>query len=773
MKRSRPPYAVVGDFFARILDCRCCISPRMIWLFAAMILLEFPAAVRAQTAVSIEGNVSDAVDGHPIQQAAVRIRQSDYMSRTDAFGSFTFEHIPEGTYVLDVTAEGYEDDIGNEVVVTGDITRHVSIAMERRVYEMPGRKVRATQLRTPITAKTVVTRDDIEKSGAQDLSTALGQVPGVYVRKSGPSGGKVLVSIRGSESKHVLILVDGQRLTGAGSGDADLSTIPIEMVERVEVYRGGESARYGPDAVGGVINIITTASSDASRFQAQADDSWGKWGTNTYRLSVRDPIRIRGVTSKFAYSFHRTNGDYYYDYAVSPRNRVYSGVRRNDGLRTHNYFASAAYRFDGNTSLSFSGQVYDSRQGLPGSVSSVDTTAWKRDARTLGSLHFKTVTGRQSDLEVDIGASRFEQYFNNVDDPYSAYRYEDRYINDLAQAGVRSRYRPVDGNEIIAGLEFQRDIVHHDNLYRPAFSMGRTIRDNTGLYMGDTHEFDLSGIPFWQKAAVDASLRWDNVDTRNNDTSAVVSHIGYWSQKAGVSLTHGGRLRIVTRASYGRSFRLPSINALFWKGDIRSAANPHLRPERAEHSDAGIETVFDGAVKVSAGITYFHTYMRDLIVWQPAYGQVWTPVNLDAALITGHEDFITARIFDDRLRVSYRNTITVARNRGPDENARDKYLTYRPHYVTSVEVAGRYRIFRGSYGVRMVDVRYSTDANTKWYDAYRVDNAALGVEFSVSSATLKAGYRVENLNGEEYELIGGYPMPGREWGVDVSLTYEL
>jgi len=162
-----------------------------------------------------------------------------------------------------------------------------------------------------------------------------------------------------------------------------------------------------------------------------------------------------------------------------------------------------------------------------------------------------------------------------------------------------------------------------------------------------------------------------------------------------------------------------------------------------------------------------------LIVWQPAYGQVWTPVNLDAAVISGHEDYITARFFGDRVRIAYRNTITAAKNRGPDENTRNKTLTYRPHYVTHLDLAVRYGIFRGSYGVRLVDIRYSTEANTKWYDAYRVDDAGAGVEFNVSSATVKAGYRVKNLNSEEYELIGGYPMPGREWGIDFSLTFKL
>jgi len=185
--------------------------------------LAMPSGARGQTTVSIEGRVYDAVDGHPVYQAEVRIRQSGYISRTDAFGRFTFEHVPEGTFRLEASAEGYED-YADEIVVTDDFARRIDIFLKRRVYELPGREVRGVRPPAPTVATTVITRDEIEQSNATDLAEVLGEIPGVYVRQSGPSGGKTQISIRGSEAKHVLILMDGQRLTGAGNGDADVST---------------------------------------------------------------------------------------------------------------------------------------------------------------------------------------------------------------------------------------------------------------------------------------------------------------------------------------------------------------------------------------------------------------------------------------------------------------------------------------------------------------------------------------------------------------------
>ncbi|MDD4052251.1 MAG: hypothetical protein PHR28_10200, partial [candidate division Zixibacteria bacterium] len=100
-------------------------------------------------------------------------------------------------------------------------------------------------------------------------------------------------------------------------------------------------------------------------------------------------------------------------------------------------------------------------------------------------------------------------------------------------------------------------------------------------------------------------------------------------------------------------------------------------------------------------------------------------------------------------------------------------LTYRPHYVTDIEAVLALWKLRGSYRVRLIDIRYNREANTKWYDAYRVDDAAIGFKTAVAGLTLQASYTINNLNGTDYVLIGHYPMPGRQWGIDCSLTYAI
>ncbi len=776
MKPSRSQIKAAGNFFGPIPDRPPGLFTVAVRLIICLVFIAgLNITVDAQSIVKINGHVYDAVDGHPIDRAEIKILGSDYFTFTDQFGYFTLENIPDGRYRIDITAQGYLTGPGEEVEVVADITRRLTIRLERKIHKLNDREVRGQTVPLEINSLEIIDRRRIEQSGNRSLAEVLNQLEGVYIHETGPAGGEKQVSIRGSASKHVLVLLDGQRLNPAGSGEADLNSVPLEMIEKVEVYRGGQSSRFGADALGGVINIITQGSRAKNKPEMKVDKYWGKWKTNLHHVTLINPVDIKRLTTKFTYGYRSTNSDFDYNYTVLPRHdneRIYTGRRNNADFESRNYFLSTVYRPGEKTSVSFSGQAYNSRQGLPGKASQPNSTARKEDDRLLGSLRLEHDLNPDHHLEMSLGFTRLRQEF---DDKTGATPFESRHINDIAiwQTSVRSRLWT--GNELNGGVSLQRDILYNDELLNPAQSMGRTVRDNIGLRISDRQTWDLVKLPFWDLAAVDISVRWDNTDTKKViDDEDYVSHSSDWSQKIGASISRGEKTRIIIRGNYGTSYRLPSINALFWKTDIRSQGNPDLNPERSEHSDAGIEFVTEGWADISAGVTYFHSFVKDIIVWRPSSPLgIWTPANLDAALITGHEDFVRIGLFDKRLRLGYSNTITVPQNNVSGPVADNKYLTFRPHYVTSLECEMKFWKFRGAYNIRLVDIRYALEANTKWYGVYRIDDAALDFKTDISHVTIQAGYRVKNLHGNHYELIAHYPMPGREWGVDLSMNYRL
>jgi vitamin B12 transporter len=776
---SRPKDEAAGNFFAWLPGGRSRpATPIVILILCLAITAGLSQPIMAQTMAKAAGYIFDAVDGHPLSRAEVRVEGSDYKTLSDQFGHFVLEHIPAGHYRLEVTSEGYKPVSAYEIEVITGVTQRVAIYLQRDIYNLGERKVTGRFAPLNISSMEVIEYEEIQRSGARTITEVLNRLEGVYVQDSGPVGSKKQVSIRGSAPKHVLVLIDGQRINPAASGDADLGSIPLEVVEKVEVYRGGQSSQFGADALGGVVNIITQISRPQDRTELTARKYWGKWNTDLHNITIINPLKFEGLTSKFTYGHRETKGNFDYLYSPLPHqdvNRIYTGTRFNADFESRNFYASTLYQPGKETSLRFSGQVYYSRHGLPGGVSRPDPTARKDDRRLLGSLRFQHNFSLRHNVETSLGFTRLYQAFKN---PAGLQPYESRYINDIASLQTINRARLWKGNELSGGINLQRDILYHDEIITPANGMGRTVRDNIGFFGADRQTVDLHRLPFWDIATMDVSIRWDNTNTKRDAASSSNSlraqRISNWSQKIGASISRGDNIRLVLRGSYGKSYRLPSINALFWKSDVPVKVNPDVRPERSEHSEAGIEISTDGPVKMSAGITYFHSYVTDLIIWRPSSPMgIWRPENLKAALITGHEDFVRVGLFSERLRLSYRNTIIAPLNKSGIPALYNKFLTFRPHYVTNLDCEMRFWILQGGYRIRLVDIRYLLDANTKWYGAYRIDDADFGFRGELSRFTIEAGYQVKNLRGAQYELIAHYPMPGREWGVNLSISYRV
>lgn len=113
-----------------------------------------------------------------------------------------------------------------------------------------------------VSSVSVITRDEIEASGASDLTSILTRKAGVNVVKSGGRAGDSKLFLRGANEDQILVLLNGVRLGSASTGEFNLSRIPPELVERIEIIKGPQAALYGPDAVGGVISVFTRTQGD-------------------------------------------------------------------------------------------------------------------------------------------------------------------------------------------------------------------------------------------------------------------------------------------------------------------------------------------------------------------------------------------------------------------------------------------------------------------------------------------------------------------------------
>lgn len=748
---------------------------RLTFILFLLITLALAGQVAGQSVTNLKGIIVDEEDGTPLAGAVIDIQGTGYTALADEYGFYSFENLPVGDYTLKIAAPGYESAYQAGVKIIDGISRQINARLYRKVYYLGKISVQGQRRRLTTDNVEILQRDEIIRSRARDIPELLETVPGVYIQETGSGSGRSQIKIRGSAPEHVLVLVDGHRINSSGSGIADLSSIPIEMVERLEIHKGGASAEFGPDALGGVLNIITQKTQLGEKLSVDGERGWGSWKNELYHFDISDLLISGKFSGNFAYSLRQSIGDFDFSYQVEPDPVAYSGTRINNRNESINYFSSGIYRFNERLRLTSSGQYYQSESGLPGGARTQNAEAFSEDSRKMVNSSLLYELSPDRDLKLDIGVSRFEQHFADVQ---SALKYDTRYINDVYTLRHTQHLSGWHGNRMLAGGEYRRDVLEHEDIYRPSQSMGTTVRDNLAIFVNDKQHFDLDRLKLIDEVVLDFSIRFDHVNTDKESLSwqdqAFENSLDHWSQKAGLALSKGEKFSYLLRGSYGRSLRLPSINALFWKGDARSSGNPSLKPERSKHAEAGIELKGEsGKIKISGGITYFHSDVTDLVVWMPNSG-IWQPVNNSRALITGHEDFVELDLFDRLFTLLYQNTITTAVNKDTVHTVYDKRLVFYPHYVTTLTARINYSPASFSYSIRKVARAYTTAANTRYYEGYRVDDIGAGIQFNVKEF-LRVGldFKLNNMFDKSYELMTHYPMPGREWYLGAKLTYGL
>ncbi len=731
------------------------------------------AVVSAQTTVRLSGQVLDDLTGSAVPDARVAVGDR-FATTVDQFGLFQFEHLPAGVWTVEVTATGYDSVQLNGVTITPDTERQLTVRLHRRPYELPGIEVRGERETIESDNRIVIARDEIEARNPRDLIDLLSNIDGVTVQTGGGAQAST-VSIRGSAPEHVLILLDGQRIDMTANAGIDINSIPIDHVQQVEVMRGGASAEYGANALGGVISISTHLPAVAERITARVSQAAGRWDKDKLSVVAHVPYSATSAI-RFGISDSRSLNDFSFNYAVAPRPAPIVGTRRNNYRDESSYFGSGLVNLSPRTELRLSMQLYRQEAGLPGPGSRQSETGYREDDRYLGTLSLKTRRGSHA-LSIDLGANRYRQYFEDTA-VTPAERYLTEFTNDRFNLRVIDKLSIDRHTDLMIGGEAARDVVIHDDLLRSQLSMGRSVRDNGAVFMQLQRDLVLPDAVFFDLVSFDAALRRDWSTTRKDSTSFVditPSHAhSELSPRIGGAVSVGDDWSLIVRGSWGESYRLPTLNALFWHGDVRSRGNPGLRPERSDHLEYGMS----GSVKLSwlrldGEVTWHRADITDLIVWRTGQGGVWQPANLASARLSGHDESITASVLDDRLRLRYQNSVVDARNKVAGPNSYDKFLTFRPGYQTRLSSELRFAWLRAEYAVRWVDKRYATEANTKYYDAYTVHDARLGITVQPHDHwRIDLDSRLDNVWQEDYVLIAQYPMPGRYWEIGVQVSYE-
>ena len=251
--------------------CRVGIVVALVALWGA------PALAQAQ---ALTGRVTDA-QGAVIVDAEVRAHREDgaaaQRTTTDATGSFRFDALAAGSFVIEVEASGFRQQVQILTLTDG---RPATLDMQLDVAGIDeGVVVTATGLPqvTQATSKaiTLIDAQDIHARNEATLTEIVRYTPGVQVRDNGGPGQLASMRIRGLRPDAAAVLVDGLRLRDAATAQGDvtsfMSNLHFVAADRVEVLRGSGSSLYGTNAVGGVVNIVSREGGSPTRGDAQIE----------------------------------------------------------------------------------------------------------------------------------------------------------------------------------------------------------------------------------------------------------------------------------------------------------------------------------------------------------------------------------------------------------------------------------------------------------------------------------------------------------------------
>jgi len=560
-----------------------------------------------------------------------------------------------------------------------------------------------------LSATTVITRRDIERSQATSVQELLAGQAGISIDNSGGAGKTTNVYLRGTNADHVVVLIDGVKVGSATDGKAAFQYFPVEQIERIEVVRGPRSSLYGSEAIGGVIQIFTRKGGEA--LLPSASVTLGSYNTRQATVSLSGG----GMDSWFNLGLGQLETDGFN--AKKGAAGAPPTEPDKDGYRNSSLNLRTGYRFNPGSEVDFHllhAQGHNNYDGNPNQGNFVQQVAGfslKHQVSDLWSL--KLAAGQSQDDSDNFLDGAFKSRFNTRRNTLS-------WQNDLALAP---------GHLFTLGLDRQEDTVASTTAYTV------TSRDTTGLFTQYQGRAGKQDFQF--------SLRRDD----NSQFGAYTTGNAAWGRALADDLR-------VTLA-YGTAFKAPTFNQLYYPSSAFYQSNPNLKPERARSLEAGLSG------KAGAGrwsLNAFETRVDDLIAG-------YTPVsNISSARIRGLEAVSSLRLneWDARINLTLQNPQDQS---GSSTNG--NILPRRAEQSARLDLDRGLGQWQVGGTLRAEGRRYDNLANTTKLAGYGLLD--LRAEYRLTG-DLRLQARVENLFDKDYETVSLYNQPGRS--LFLTLRYQ-
>ncbi|MFM5872649.1 TonB-dependent receptor domain-containing protein [Aeromonas veronii] len=561
----------------------------------------------------------------------------------------------------------------------------------------------------------VIDRAEIESRQVQSLPALLKTLPGVQITTLGGRGHMSSLFIRGTNSNHSLVLMNGRPIAAMVAGTPDLSQIPLGNIERIEYIRGPRAAVYGSDAIGGVINLITkTSAKNGSETHIK-----GGAGSNGYGQGELRTVQSLGQKTdmNMLIGYERTDG---FDVVANTKQPD------RDGFASRNGQIGLNHAFNDAWSADFNAQGYDNLTDTDGSTDQSRVQAFQYD----GGLKFQ---GKDliSRLEVSYGENKLKTWQEAKGEASG-----EPIHTGLTRFSWVNSWNGIEGANLTGGADWQREEMKSDSR-----GYGKTFnapdRDNTGLFAVGSYR--------WQ------ALLWE-LSGRTDDNQQYGRH-NTWSAASGLDIDENHNVRL----SYGSGFKAPTFNQLYYPG----SENPTLKPEESKNLELGLSgrySAWDWSVNL------YRNRIDNLIYCLTSMSYTCNPKNTTAD-IKGVETELGIDTGPVHHRLSYDYT------RAKDTGNQDLQLLRRAEHKGSWIADTRFDAATLTAELLYVGKRYDNN----WATSQRVELSAytllnLATSYEVTQQFTLGG-RIDNVFDRDYAPAYGYASPGTEFKVTADYRF--
>ncbi|WP_156876928.1 TonB-dependent receptor domain-containing protein [Paludibacterium yongneupense] len=585
--------------------------------------------------------------------------------------------------------------------------------------------VTATRMAEPITNTlsdvTVVTREEIEQAGATSLSQLLARQPGVEIAAYGGPGQGVGISLRGANTNHTVVLLDGVRIVSATTNTTSLQYLPLDQIERIEIVRGPVSSVYGADAIGGVIQIFTREGRSAAQWSA----SLGMGDHGTLKSALSAAGKIDATAYSVTVSSENSDG-----YPATAPNNAYGYNSQADAYNDQAYSVNVTQTLAPGHDLSLRLFQSFARNDYAGSSTEQDQEKVRLSGQTLES--------RNRLSEVWSSSLRFartedlQNNFNKADMTTSIGLYQTTQNEWTWENTFKTSF-----GTVLAGVSDTEQYVDTSSL------LTRDSRSGKAVFAGYQGEIG--------RNLLQASVRNDADSQFGSKTTELLAY--------GYRFAEGW----LARGAFGTAYKAPTFNDLYapyssYYG-YAYQGNANLKPETAYNGELAVSYRRAGYL---ASVTAFHNRIDNLIATTLDANGVHSPSNVNHAAVDG----VTFAASATWAGFDLTATATAQNARDTDTGLR---LAQRARMTAAFSAS--HPLGRATVGMEetLSGARYDDAANTVRLPGYAVTN--LFVDYPLSKRW-SANARISNLFASDYQTVSGYSSGGRGWFLGVRYQSE-